>query len=155
MMDRRTLVQGGALSALSTLAAAAAAATPAPAKTATPDHSHHAHGGGKNKALIDSSAACVTTGEACLAHCLVLLGQGEKEMAACATSVNQLLAVCGALHRLAAQGASQLVAFAKVAASVCEECEKECRKHEKKHAECKACGDACADCAKNCKALKA
>ncbi len=66
-MDRRTLVQGGALSALSTLAAAAAAATPAPAKTATPGHSHHAHAGGKNKALIDSSAACVTTGEACQA----------------------------------------------------------------------------------------
>ncbi len=154
-MDRRTLVQGGAFSALSALAAAAAAATPAPAKPAMADHSHHTAGGGKYKALIDSSAACVTTGEACLAHCLVLLGQGEKEMASCATSVNQLLAVCGALHSLAAQGASQVVAFAKVAATVCEECEKECRKHEKKHAECKACADACADCAKSCKALKA
>ncbi|WP_088285305.1 four-helix bundle copper-binding protein [Ideonella sp. A 288] len=154
-MNRRTLVQGSAVSALAALAAAANAATKAPAKPAAADHSHHSHGANKHQALIDSSVACLSTGESCVAHCLVVLGQGETEMAACAQSVSELLAVCDALYKLAIQGSNHLPALAKVAAGVCEECEKECRKHEKKHAECKACGDACAECVKQCKAVKA
>lgn len=112
-------------------------------------------GGAGNAELIRATAACSTTGEACLAHCLVLLGQGDKEMAGCATSVNQLLAACGALHKLAGQGSPYTAPFAGLVGRMCDDCEKECRKHAGKHAECKACADACADCVKACKAAAA
>ena len=89
------------------------------------------------------------------AHCLVLLGKGDKEMAACAQSVNQLLAVCAALQKLAGQDSRYTPGFARLAAEVCADCEKECRKHENKHAECKACADSCAACVLECRTLAA
>ncbi|MFM2067124.1 MAG: hypothetical protein RLZZ584_2033 [Pseudomonadota bacterium] len=147
-MQRRHMVQGAGAMALAGLATQVLAQSSAPADP----HAHHHHGGGKASALTTAAADCVTKGEACLAHCLVLLGNGEKEMASCARSVNQLLAICGALHKVSAQDGSQLKALARLSAAVCEECEKECRKHEKKHAECKACADSCAECLKQCKA---
>ncbi len=147
-MDRRTLIQTAGTAALTAFAAAAAA-------QATDPHAHHHHGGSPNEALIASASACLTTGQACLAHCLVLLGDGEKEMAACARSVNQLLAVCDALQKVAIQQGSMLKDLARVAAKTCEACEKECRKHASKHAECKACAESCADCLQQCKAIAA
>ena len=144
---------------LKTVGAAMAAAISTTALAADHDHhdhSHHDHGAMKNPyaALIASSSDCLKTGEACLAHCLVLLGQGDKVMASCAQSVNGLLAICSTLGRLAGQNSKHTLALAKVAADVCAECEKECRKHDK-HAECKACADACASCLKECKKLSA
>jgi Cys-rich four helix bundle protein (predicted Tat secretion target) len=151
-MDRRTLIQTAASSA--TAAALTAFAAAASAQPADP-HAHHHHGAAMNEELIGSAIACLSTGEACLAHCLVLLGQGDKEMAACAQSVNQLLAICSALHKVAIQQGSALKDLARVAAKTCDECEKACRKHASKHAECKACADACADCVQQCKAAMA
>lgn len=145
-MQRRNLIEGAGVMALAALATQAAAQNPADA------HAHHHHAPAGPSKLTTAAVDCVTKGEACLAHCLVLLGQGEKEMASCARSVNQLLAICGALVKVSLQSGSQLKALAKLSAAVCEECEKECRKHEKKHAECKACAEACAECAKQCKA---
>lgn len=150
-MDRRTLLQTATASALAALTGSAAAAA-APAA----QHRHHHHAGGsKFQALAASATHCLTTGETCLAHCLVLLGQGDKAMAACGQSVSELLAVCSALQKLALQESNHTAAMAKMALAVCEECEKECRKHEKKHSQCKDCADACADCAKQCKLLAA
>lgn len=145
---------------LKTVAGAVAAAMATSAAAAAQDHQHHHHdhgamGGKSYAALIDSSSDCQKTGEACLAHCLVLLGQGDKEMAACAQSVSELLATCNALMKLALQGSKFTPAMAKVATDVCAACEKECRKHEKKHAECKACADSCAACLKECKVVAA
>jgi Cys-rich four helix bundle protein (predicted Tat secretion target) len=149
-MERREM-----LKTLGAAMAAAIAGSALAAEQEQHDHSHHDHAAMTNPyaALIASSSDCLKTGEACLAHCLVLLGQGDKEMAACAQSVNGLLAICGTLGKLAGQNSKHTVALAKVAADVCTECEKECRKHEKKHAECKACADACASCLKECKKL--
>ncbi|MBZ9783765.1 four-helix bundle copper-binding protein [Pseudomonas sp. REP124] len=138
-----------------------AMASSAMAATATQEHEHHHdHGNGtadgKSYAnLIDSSSDCLKTGEACVAHCLVLLGEGDKEMAACAQSVSELLASCGALMKLASQGSKFTPAMARVVADVCASCETECRKHENKHEQCKACADSCAACLKECKALAA
>lgn len=148
-MDRRTLFQGATAAALTALAGTVQAADD--------EHAHHhMHGGGsKNANLIATASDCLTKGEACLAHCLVLLGDGQKEMAGCARSVNQMLAICTALHKVAVQDGNMLPAMAKVAAQTCEACEKECRKHADKHAECKACADSCAACLKECKALAA
>ncbi len=147
-MDRRSLIQTAATSALAALATTAAAQS-------KDTHAHHHHGGSANEGLIAAAAACLGTGQACLAHCLVLLGNGEKEMAACAQSVNQLLAICDALHKVAIQQGTALKDLARLAAKTCDECEKACRKHANKHAECKACADACADCVKECKAVAA
>jgi Cys-rich four helix bundle protein (predicted Tat secretion target) len=114
---------------------------------------HHHHGGpSKFEALISAAGDCVAKGDACLAHCLVQLGTGDKSLADCATAVNSLIPLCGALQRLAAQGSPFVVAQAKVTLESCTECEKVCRKHADQHAECKACMEACTECIKQCKA---
>lgn len=140
---------------LKTVAAAMAGALSGTAMAAGEHdhHDHHAHGNmpKRNAGLIAASADCLKTGEACLAHCIYLLGTGDKEMAACAQSVNELLASCTALMKLAGQDSRYVPAFAKLAAEVCATCEKECRKHADHHAECKACADSCAACVKECK----
>ncbi len=154
MMDRRTLLQSAAMSALAGMSGAALAA-PAPRPAAAPAaHNHHQHhaAGGKFQAIAASAGHCLSTGESCLAHCLVLLGQGDKQMAACAQSVSELMAVCSALQKLALQDSKRTAAMAKLALEVCQDCEKQCRKHEK-HSQCKDCADACLDCAKQCKSL--
>lgn len=152
-MQRRQILGSTGAVALAALAVNAMAQQPAPA---TMDHSHHMHHGGSPYAeLIRSSSECVSTGEACLAHCLVLLADGDKAMAECAQSVNQLLAICTALGKLAAQNSKMTRSFAKLALDACTECEKSCRKHADKHAECKACAQACTDCIKQCKAVTA
>lgn len=147
-MDRREMLQSAAAFTLAAVAASASAAD---------DHSHHmGHGGGsKYQPLIAATGDCIAKGEACLAHCLMLLGDGDKAMADCAKSVNQMLALCGALQKLAAQGSTLTPALAKVALDACTACEKECKKHEGKHAECKACRESCTECIKQCKALAA
>lgn len=148
-MNRRDLFSTSAALALASAAASAVAQ----------DHSHHDHaammGGAPSKALLTSLADCINKGQACLAHCLVLLGDGAKEMAPCAQSVSQMLAICTALQSLANQHAPLTTATARVALDACEQCEKECLKHAKKHVECDVCAKACADCAKQCKALLA
>ena len=145
-MERRELF--GALGAIAMAGVAASS-------FAADEHAHHHGGGSKYAALIAAAGDCVAKGDACLAHCIVLLGDGDKAMAECAKSVNQLLPLCGALQRLAAQGSAYMPALAKVALESCSECEKVCRKHADKHAECKACMESCAECIKQCKAALA
>ena len=130
----------------------AAVQTSALAQEMVHDHSHM-HGT-PLQGLMGATSDCVVKGQACLAHCLVLLGDGDKVMAECAKTVNQTLAMCSALQALAAQQSKLVPAMAKLTREACEICEKECRKHEK-HAECKACADSCAACAKECKAIAA
>lgn len=147
-MDRRELMKSGL--ALSLAAAGTAMAQADKPKGEHDHHEHHAHGGGKYAALVNTSADCGHIGEVCLAHCLVLLREGEKELAACAASVNQLLAACDALMKLAAGNSKYVPKMAALTETVCLDCEKECRRHEQKHQECKDCADACAACAKEC-----
>ena len=147
-MERREILKVAAVSIASALSSSALAQGN--------EHEHHHHGShsdSANSSIITTSLECIKTGEACLNHCLYLLGKGKKEMAGCATSVNEMLAICNALMKLASQDSKRLKSIAKLAADVCESCEKECRKHEKQHAECKACADACAQCLQECKTL--
>lgn len=115
-------------------------------------HSHHAN---PNQSLLDTTGTCIQRGEVCVNHCLMLLADGEKEMAACARSVHEMLAICTALQKLASYESKQLSAMAKLAMNTCQACEDECRKHEKKHAACHDCAEACAACYKECKAIAA
>lgn len=141
-MNRRELLLGGM--------ALAGAAMAGSVQAAEHDHHHHATTG--NSALAASASDCIQKGEVCLSHCLVLLGDGEKEMASCAQSVNQMLALCGALQQLANQNSKLLPKMAALALEACERCADECKKHEK-HPECKACGESCAACAKECRKI--
>lgn len=116
---------------------------------------HHHHEGTVNEGLISATSDCVQKGEICLSHCLVLLGQGDQAMASCAQSVNQMLAVCGALQQLAAQESVFLPNQAKIAMDVCKHCEDECKKHADMHEACKACMEGCTACYKACKKIAA
>jgi Cys-rich four helix bundle protein (predicted Tat secretion target) len=106
-----------------------------------------------NKALVATAGDCVSKGEICLSHCLEMLGTGDKSLAACSKSVNEMLATCGALLSLAAQGAPSLSKLASVALDVCKRCEAECRKHA--HKPCTDCAAACVACAAECKKIAA
>ena len=144
-MNRRELLLGAA--------AMAAAATTG---SAFAEEHKHEHGGAskRNKGLMKSSEDCVATGQICVHHCLVMMGEGDKSLAACALGVSDLIATCSALQHLAAAESKYLVEAAKLTMKVCEDCEKECKKPEvAKHEECRACGEACAACYKECKKI--
>jgi len=127
----------------------AAASSAAMAEDMPHDHSHmHA----ASHDLLEATSDCVVKGQTCIAHCLMLLADGDKAMAACAKSVNQTIALCNALLSLAAQQSSLVPALARVTMDACQQCEKECRKHEK-HVPCKDCAEACAACTRECKAM--
>jgi Cys-rich four helix bundle protein (predicted Tat secretion target) len=143
-MDRRTILKGAGVLAAATFGMQANA-----------EHEHHQMGAHPNQKIIDTASDCMVKGEICVAHCLVLLGDGDKPMAACAQSVNQMLSVCTALKQLAIQESSHLKEMAKIAAQACKECEAECKKHADKHDVCKNCLEACKACRKECEALTA
>jgi Cys-rich four helix bundle protein (predicted Tat secretion target) len=119
------------------------------------DHEHHAKGAAgttPRDSLVRAAADCVGRGEVCQAHCVEQLATGDTMLAECARRVNEMLALCGALRAVAAQGAPSLPALARVTDEVCRTCEEECRRHEDHHATCRACADACAACRRECAA---
>lgn len=144
-MNRRELLAG--------MGAMVVAVGPDVAHAADP---HAGHGGPSAavKALIAAAAHCEQVGEACVAHCLASFRAGDTTLAACATSVQQMLPACTAVARLANYDSPHLAAFAAVCAKICADCEAECRKHEQ-HPPCKACADACAKFIAAAKALPA
>ncbi len=146
---RRTLLKGaGGIAALAAMGALQPAAA-----AAVSEHQHHHNAVNDNRTrLIDSAMACLKTGDACAQHCIELFKSGDTSVAGCADSVQEMLATCTALTKLAAYDSRHLEQMVQLCLSVAEDCEKECRKHEAKHAECKACANACADCIKECKA---
>lgn len=124
------------------------------------EHHHHDMGGHVHTAnpytaLATSASDCIQKGEACLSHCLIVLGQGDKDMAECAQGVNQMLALCAALQQLANQNSKLTPRMAALAMDACNQCEEACKKHAKEHDECKVCGESCAACAKECKKFAA
>ena len=99
--------------------------------------------------LAAAANACVAKGEACIAHCIMRLGGGDTSMGGCAEAAFEMHAVMVGLSTLATTGSKHLPAYAKMAMTVCKDCEAECRKHEV-HAVCKECADACARTAAAC-----
>jgi len=142
-MNRRDLLIGGAALAGAALSAAAVAG----------EHAHHQHGA--SNALAAALADCIQKGQVCQSHCLDLLADGEKSMAACAKSVNQMLTLCSALQQLANQQSQHTAKLAGLALKACRECEEECKKHADKHEACKACGESCKACATECEKVAA
>ena len=147
-MKRRDLLQVTALSGL-TLATAAtqAADNPTAPPGATGAHVHDAPS--PYRELVVTSSACVKTGDLCLSHCLTRLGGGDTELAACARTVRDTIAACGALQQLAAANSPHVRDLAKVVSDVCADCEAECHKHAQ-HPVCRDCEKACQDCKQAC-----
>lgn len=145
--SRRALLKGFGL-----FATAAASGLSFNVLAQSQDHSaHHHHADPKRQGIIDAALECVKNGEACSQHCIELFKEGDTSVAACADAVQEMLASCNALAKLAAHNSRHLKAFVEACIGVCEDCEKECREHEDKHAECKACADSCANCIDACK----
>jgi Cys-rich four helix bundle protein (predicted Tat secretion target) len=107
-----------------------------------------------NKALVATASDCVSKGQLCLSHCLDMLATGDKSMGPCSKTAREMLAACGAMLSLAAQGAPSVPKFAAVCLDVCKRCEAECRKHVQ-HTPCKDCAAACAACQVECKKIAA
>jgi Cys-rich four helix bundle protein (predicted Tat secretion target) len=147
-MNRREILQGGvALSA----AVFAGMAHAEEMEGHEHEHMHHSHDGGADYfELAHAATHCVLFGEACLGHTLEMLGQGEKEMAACARSVEEMLSASNMLRQLATWKSPFVPRMAKVVMDICKVCEDECRKHEKKHKACHDCAEVCAACSREC-----
>ena len=92
-MNRRELILGAA--------ALAATATTSRAFAASHEHEHKHSSAAKHDKLIAAAADCTVKADLCLQHCIVLLGKGETDMAACARSASQAAAICTALQQLA------------------------------------------------------
>jgi Cys-rich four helix bundle protein (predicted Tat secretion target) len=153
-MNRREILKGAGAITLAALSADVLA------KEQMHHHDHAAMGGHEgmknpNLKLIETTGTCIEKGQLCVNHCLMLLGDGDKEMAACARSVHQMMAMCGALQQMASYESKHLKAMAKLTMEMCKDCEDECRKHEKKHSVCHDCAESCAACYKECKAVSA
>ena len=115
---------------------------------------HEHHGGFKYADLIAATSQCVTAGDACLSHCLTLLGEGDKELPTCAKTVRDTIAACTALRELAAADSPHVKDLTKVVGAICKDCEAECKKHEK-HSVCMDCEKACRDCEESCNKVAA
>ncbi len=150
-MNRRELLLSGLAVAGSSLMGTAMAQGHNHDMAAHDMSTHEHHHDAPYAALALATSDCLQKGQACLSHCLVLLGDGDKAMAGCAQSVNQMMALCGALQQLANQNSKQLSRVAAIAMDACKQCEDECKKHADKHEVCKACGESCAACYKECK----
>ena len=146
-MNRREILGAVAVTGLATSLAARAADDPA---VGHEHHHDHAAAAGNYPDLVAATSHCVVTGEACIAHCLTLLGEGDKEMAACAKTVQSVIAACTALRELASANSPRVGRLAAVVADICQDCETECRKHESKHSVCHDCAESCAGCLKEC-----
>jgi len=150
-MNRRDMLSAGTILGLGSMASAALAAADAPS-AAHAGHdmpAGHEHHGSKFADLVAASSECISTGDACLSHCLTLLGQGDKELAPCAKTVRDTIAACTALRELAAADSPHVKALAKVVSAICADCEAECKKHAK-HEVCRDCEAACRDCKGHC-----
>ena len=134
-ISRREILQG--------IGAAAAMAYAGNAVSAMPAHDHSKHTS-RLPGLLDAVNDCTDKGERCIAHCLTSFVEGDLALAACASKVQEMQAICGGYSYLLAANSEYTKAYAGVCEQVCADCEKECMKH-KEHVECKACAEACAN----------
>ena len=138
-----------------TAAAAAVLATSNLAQAEHVSHNSHSHHKTADTSLIDAANHCAQAGEACLSHCIELVGHKDTSIAGCMHSVAETTEVCSTCAKLVTMQSKHVKSFAKICADACEDCEKECRKHAKKHHECKDCADSCVAMLKKYKELTA
>jgi Cys-rich four helix bundle protein (predicted Tat secretion target) len=106
-----------------------------------PPGGHHHHGG--DPAVFEAAHACLTKGDACVAHCLGMLASGDTSMADCGRASRDMSAVMVGVAAAASSGSTHLADLARVAIAFCKDCEAACRKHADTHAVCRECAEAC------------
>ena len=154
--NRRDLLMAGVgvLAAKATVFAVACASDPPAdphaghaghgAAPTDPHAGHNAHASAApDLSLARTLAECGVAGNACMAHCIRLLSTGDTSMADCAKSVSDMLAICGAMERIAVTESPFRKDLAALCLRVCEACAEVCAKHADHHAECKGCKLAC------------
>ncbi|MDH5542822.1 MAG: Csp1 family four helix bundle copper storage protein [Nitrospinota bacterium] len=140
-MDRREVIMaaGGAL----------LAGTVGTAFAAEKEHKHDS-GMLIQEDLARSAADCARTGQTTLRLSINLLEKGDISMAECGRTVQDLVATCEAMMKMASFGSRHIGPMAKVVRGVCIASEKICMKH-KEHKECVECAKSCRECANICK----
>ena len=137
MFDRRDLLRVAVgLAAYASVARAGDEAAPKSAVSASAVSN-------EGLALAQALAQCITTGNACLDHCLVLLGSGDTSLAECSKAVRNMLAVCSATQVLVLSKPVYVKPAVQLCIDACTDCESACRKHAEQHVVCKTCADAC------------
>lgn len=96
---------------------------------------------------------CIVDAEECLAHCLELMGEGDKSLAKCARSTRDVIASCNALLGMLSHNSTYIKKMATLCIEVCQTCASECKKHAKHHKVCKQCMDSCNTCIEEMKKL--
>ena len=107
---------------------------------------------------VETALDCLKAGDACIRHCVDLLGQGDTTLKNCMQSVLDMSAVCDGLAKLASYADSptpNLRAYANACADYCRDCSAACKKHADHHTPCKACMESCDACLKACEELAA
>jgi Cys-rich four helix bundle protein (predicted Tat secretion target) len=135
-ISRREVLLG--MGAAATMAYAGSASS-----AASKEHDHSKHST-QMPDLMDAVNTCTDKGRRCTAHCMVSFTEGDTELAACASKVQEMLSVCGGFAYLVASNSGYTKEYSRICEKVCTDCAKECRKHEK-HIECEACANACDD----------
>ncbi len=159
MNRREMLIAAGGMAAVAATSGIAAAAGDSNLESTMPmmgvgkPHVHSAASPGA-KAMADSSFDCVRTAQAGLRHCFVELGKGNKDLAVCATKMDELMSVTLAMGTLSSFGSAYAKDLAPLVTKVCEETDKECRKFPE-HKPCIECADSCKKCAEECKKMLA
>ena len=122
-------------------------------KAIAAEHDHAAMTG--HAALVEAALHCMRDGHACMQHLQALMMMGDTSLSDCVSGVNDMLAVCDPLVKMASYHSSHLPALAAVAGSISKECEAVCRSHAAQHAVCATLADSCAACARECEAVSA
>ena len=130
------------------VAGCGAQATPVHTGGPTPPASAHDE-------LARTVAECLVACEACHAHCLSLLANGDTSMALCSRTTHACAALCRAMVTLASADADRLAALAAVCAATCSDCHDACAQHAGHHAPCARCAESCQRCGDACRALAA
>jgi Cys-rich four helix bundle protein (predicted Tat secretion target) len=105
----------------------------------------------KPRSLVETATDCLSKGERCAQHCRSELKKGNKAMAECLETVEDMLAAVAALVKIAAHESKHLAAFAKVCGAMCRDCIASCEPHVKHMVECQDCLTACEACEKACR----
>ena len=106
----------------------------------------------KTAEAIHSAASCKATGSICQAHCIELLGMGDKSLYECMKTVSEMMVLCESYIIHASQKSKLTKKVESVCIAACEACKKECLKHAAHHKQCKDCADACSECIQKIKA---
>lgn len=100
--------------------------------------------------LAVAARECSASGSACINECIIDMRNKSLMLVECLARLQELVAACDALAKMASLGTKHLVAFAAVTKEVCAYCEEELRKHVDHHPSCGEGAAACAKCAREC-----